>query len=238
MKRSLLEKKLLIVEDERLMRNLLVQMIKKMGFKDVQSEERAEDVVNRNDYRKVDLLITDIEMEGITGLELIKHIREENTVLSPELPVIILTGLSQMQILMEAVELKIQAFLSKPVTEKILHEKIEDVLSKSGQLIYRDANHLLTSFDSTNVEKKLEDEKDTLNIENGINETEENVALMKNVLVSMDDLSAGMILEEDVIARGSIILRTGKVLQEGHIRVIRDLKAFIENKEILVSLTK
>ena len=238
MKRSFPEKRILVVEDERLMRNLLVQMLHKIGFKEVQSEESAELVLNNPEYMKTDLLITDVEMEKISGLELVKKIRNDQTVFSKELPVIILTGLSQMRVLMDAVELKIQGFLSKPVSEKILLSKVEDVLSKSGQLVYRDINQVFTNNRSDNETDEGNEINAPLSIEKDSTEFQDKQANIKNVLVRLNDLAVGMILAEDIAARGSIILRAGKKIEQGHIQVLRDLEAFIEKKEILVSLIK
>ena len=234
MDRSLLEKKILIVEDEKLMRNLLLQMLKRMGFSNVNAIDNAEEVVKTYNYWKTDLLISDIEMDGMSGLDLIEAIRNKQTPLSTEVSIIVLTGLSKLQILMKAAELKIQGFLTKPVTEELLRNRIEEVLSKSHQIEYRDPKLNITVNDSSNNEDldsvDMEDQKE--------NHKNNKKAELINVIVDLDKLSVGMVLKEDVVARGHTILRAGKVIQEGHLKVLNDLRAFIGKKEFMVNMVK
>jgi len=241
MKLSLLNKKLLIVEDERLMRNLLFQMLKRMGFNDVSAVDNAEEVVKTNKYWKTDLLISDVEMDGMSGLELIEVIRSEKSALSCEVPIIVLTGMSQLQILMKAAELKIQGFLTKPVSEKILREKIEEILSKSSQLEYRDPKLIINNDDTLKEREQIG--SDNGNDQQSVADQDKkqdqlNETVINNVVVELHKLKAGMVLNEDIVARGHTILHAGKVIDEGHIKVLNDLIAFVEKKEIIVNMTK
>jgi len=231
MDRSLFDKKILIVEDEKLMRNLLFQMLKRMGFNDVYAIDNAEEVVKTYNYLKTDLLISDIEMDGMTGLELIEAIRNEQTPLSKEVSIIVLTGMSKLQILMKAAELKIQGFLTKPVTEELLRERIEEVLTKSKQIEYRDPKLVINKSETQKVsEQKIVDEQKD---HEKTKKTE-----LTNVIVDLEKLAVGMVLNEDVVARGRTILHAGKEIQEGHIKVLKDLSALIEKKEFLVNVVK
>ncbi len=244
MKLSLLEKKILVVEDERLMRNLLIQMLKRMGFKDVNAVDNAEEVVNTNKFWKTDLLVTDIEMEGMSGLDLIGLIRNERSPLSPEVPIMVLTGMSKLQILMEAAEQKIQGFLTKPVSEDILRQRIEEILGKSSQLVYRDPQLIIETKElSESSQEPLKKVSDNFEDDKNEKEQQENMErtetiIINNVLMDLDKLTVGMVLGEDIVARGHTILLAGKVIQEGHVKVLNDLSAFIDKKEILVNLEK
>jgi two-component system, response regulator YesN len=70
----------------------------------------------QTEYSSVDLLITDISMPRMTGLELVENIR----VFAPRLPCIILTGYGEFEYAKKAITLGVIAFLLKPVdTEEL-----------------------------------------------------------------------------------------------------------------------
>jgi len=230
MKSEFIEKRILIVEDERLMRNLLIQMVRRMGFKHVEAVESAETVVESGKYRKTDLLITDIEMDNMSGLDLIAAIRKGKSILAPELPIIVLTGMSKMPVLVKAAELKIQGFLTKPVSQDILHERVAEVLEKAVPLTYRKPERLEISDGPLADEPSPE--------ESAEQQAAPAPKTLNNITVELDKLSVGMVLREDIAARGRTILTAGKAIQEGHVQVLKDLASFIDKKEVVVDIVK
>ena len=70
----------------------------------------------------IDLVITDIQMPGVNGFELMKAIKEGH----PELPVIIITGYAEIELAAQAVNEGASAFLQKPIMFSELDAKIEE----------------------------------------------------------------------------------------------------------------
>jgi two-component system response regulator PilR (NtrC family) len=102
--------KILIVEDEKSMRDLLALMLRKEGY-DVETSDSAEVAVERMDKGGVfDLVITDISMPGMSGLELLRHTRS----LSRETEVILMTAFGSKQTAIEALNAGATYYVEKP----------------------------------------------------------------------------------------------------------------------------
>lgn len=80
-------------------------------------------------HHKIDLLITDIQMPVINGLELIQHVRK----LYPDIICVILTGYSEFNYAKEALRLGVLDYLLKPVEEEALTNILNDVYEKKYQ---------------------------------------------------------------------------------------------------------
>ena len=78
--------------------------------------------------KKPDIIISDIRMPGIDGLELVGKIRENDR----ETPVILVTAYTNMEYLLRAVELQLVKYVIKPVTE----EKLEEALKMACERLF------------------------------------------------------------------------------------------------------
>jgi len=78
----------------------------------------------------IDLVLLDYNMPGMTGAEVISHIREDRNL--RDLPVIMVTAEAYQDYVAEAAESVIDAYILKPLTIKVLKEKISIVVEKSN----------------------------------------------------------------------------------------------------------
>jgi DNA-binding NtrC family response regulator len=102
--------KILVVEDERSMRDLLALMLRKEKY-DVDTAESAEAATERMaGGGEFDLVITDISMPGMSGLELLRHTRQ----LSRETEVILMTAFGSKQTAIEALNAGATYYVEKP----------------------------------------------------------------------------------------------------------------------------
>src|SRR5688572_4199636 len=69
--------KILVVDDERSIRELLEIVLKKEGF-EVQSSRSAEEALERAKTVEFDLIVSDIKMADMSGIELLRHLRTAN----------------------------------------------------------------------------------------------------------------------------------------------------------------
>lgn len=134
MLRQYLDRKILVVEDERFMRTLLVQALHSLGFTHVKDAEDAEDALSTIEHWDVDLILTDIEMGEISGFDLIRSIREGCTPLANDTRIIVVSGLSELAALQHATELDVQGFLTKPTSQKMLGDKIVAAFKRTVNL--------------------------------------------------------------------------------------------------------
>jgi len=89
--------RVLVVEDERSMRDLLALMLRKEGYA-VETADGGVQATSRLAKDPFDLVITDVSMPGMTGLELLRHIRRT----SPEASVILMTAYGSKETAIEA----------------------------------------------------------------------------------------------------------------------------------------
>lgn len=103
--------KVLVIEDEELMIKALEFRLKKDGFEVDLARDGAQgiDLINKSAY---DLVITDIMMPFVSGLEVVSHIKSNP--LLKETPVIVLSSIGLERVVMEAFELGVDDFITKP----------------------------------------------------------------------------------------------------------------------------
>jgi excisionase family DNA binding protein len=101
--------RILVADDEEAIRELLVKTLALAEY-DVDTVPDGLQAVERLRTTHFDLLITDIRMPGLDGLGVIREARH----LQPSLPVVIITGFSSEATAIEAIELGVTGYLTKP----------------------------------------------------------------------------------------------------------------------------
>jgi len=126
---------ILFIEDEKAIRDNYVEFLKRY-FRNVYEAEDGEEAYKIYKEKKPDILIVDINIPKLNGIELLKKIREEDH----KTKAIMLTAHSDTSYLLDAVGLKLTKYLVKPVTRAQLKEalnlvfeelKLYDVLPKN-----------------------------------------------------------------------------------------------------------
>ena len=112
--------KILFVEDEQAIRENYVTYLK-MLFSEVYEAENGEKAYELYKLKKPDIMIIDINIPKLNGLDLLEKIRENDY----STKAIILTAYTDKSFLLKAAELKLTKYLVKPVTRKDLKEAID-----------------------------------------------------------------------------------------------------------------
>ena len=115
--------RILVVDDDKEILVLLSKWLNKAGF-EVTTSESAEDALIRLQVINPELVITDLYMEGMNGLDLLSRIHDDN----PLLPVIMLSGQAKIPDAVKATHLGSAAFLIKPISEKELLGEVQRCL--------------------------------------------------------------------------------------------------------------
>lgn len=117
--------KVVIVEDEIPIRNIISRIINwnELGFDLVYEADNGQSALAFIENERVDLVITDISMPFMDGLELAKHIRR----LSSSITIIILTGHNDFEYAQKAIELNVSNYLLKPITKDSFNKTLTDV---------------------------------------------------------------------------------------------------------------
>lgn len=121
--------KILIIDDEPKIRNGLSNLLtRREGWEVAGAYENAADALKYLAVNQVDVMITDIKMPEISGLELIARIRERDK----KTAIIILSGYSNFQFAQRAIELGVNRYLTKPTNPRELICVLEETEKKLG----------------------------------------------------------------------------------------------------------
>lgn len=121
--------KILIIDDEPKIRNGLSNLLtRREGWEVAGAYENAADALKYLAVNQVDVMITDIKMPEISGLELIARIRERDK----KTAIIILSGYSNFQFAQRAIELGVSRYLTKPTNPRELICGLEETEKKLG----------------------------------------------------------------------------------------------------------
>lgn len=120
-----LKAKVLLVDDEEDFLSTLAERLETRGMK-VSTVTSGEDAVAKADEQGFDLIVLDLSMPGIDGLETLKRIKAKQ----PEAEIIMLTGQGSIKTGIEAMKLGAEDFLQKPVNITELMDKISEAKEK------------------------------------------------------------------------------------------------------------
>jgi NADH-quinone oxidoreductase subunit E/NADP-reducing hydrogenase subunit HndA len=115
--------KILVVDDEPIILRSCERTLSPEGF-DVETVTSPIDALKREDLNKFEIIISDLRMPGMDGIEFIKEVRKVNQ----QAGIIIITGYPSQETLKEAVSLKIVDYLPKPFSPTLLLEVVTNTM--------------------------------------------------------------------------------------------------------------
>src|SRR6202012_4729643 len=116
--------RILLIDDDPALGGFLSRVLRTRGGFEVVHEPEATAGLRRIEAQSGDLLITDIELPGMTGLELLERLRQ----LVPDLPVAVLTGHATVDYAVTALRSAAAEFLEKPITAETLVAKATELV--------------------------------------------------------------------------------------------------------------
>ncbi|MDH4122358.1 MAG: response regulator [Deltaproteobacteria bacterium] len=119
--------KILVAEDNLNLRKVLVNILKKIGFQEIQEADDGENAWEMVQKGGVDLVLTDWAMPGLTGLELLDKIRSADAPLKT-IPVMMITAADTKSSIMTAGKHGIDGYIIKPFSVNTVIEKLQEVL--------------------------------------------------------------------------------------------------------------
>jgi two-component system, response regulator PdtaR len=123
------QRRVVVAEDESLIRMDIVETLKEHGYEVVGEAGDGHRAVELATQLKPDLMVMDIKMPNLDGLSAAEKIAEL------KIPVVLLTAFSQQELVARAAEVGAMAFLVKPFTPQDLMPAIEIALSRHQQLV-------------------------------------------------------------------------------------------------------
>jgi DNA-binding NtrC family response regulator len=118
------KKRILIIEDDEEMRSLLKDFFEEEGL-ETDSVNNGSEAFRKLVKESFDLIITDIRMPGLTGLDILPGIKK----LHPEAPIIVITAFGTEEVHRRAIERGATAYLEKPIHFHKLKTMIHEIIS-------------------------------------------------------------------------------------------------------------
>ncbi len=118
----------LICDDSRQIRSLLKTFLNGFGVKDVSEAIDADTAFEKMLAGDPDLIITDWNMPPTSGLEFVKRIRMGDDSPNPYVPIIMLTGFTELHRVKQARDAGITSFLAKPLSAQSLYKRMISIV--------------------------------------------------------------------------------------------------------------
>ncbi len=124
-------KRILVVEDNPSNLLYLCKVLTKAGYEPIQAQS-ASDAMTLLETEPVDLLLTDLMMPEVDGIELTRRVRQMPTFST--LPILMCTAAKDRSHVIEAAKYNIQGYILKPIDRDLLLERLAGILAAPPSL--------------------------------------------------------------------------------------------------------
>ena len=127
--------RVLVADDNQHMRAILVVMLNSFGIKAIREVKDGADGMEALRRWPADLAVVDFQMEPVDGVAFTRMVRTAPDTPNPYLPIIMLTGHSEMARVTEARDAGVNEFIVKPLTAKVLVDRINACIYRQRPFI-------------------------------------------------------------------------------------------------------
>jgi two-component system chemotaxis response regulator CheY len=117
----------LVVDDFSTMRRIIKNFLNDLGYTNIVEADDGKTALPKLKAGEVDFLITDWNMPGMQGLELLRLVRGDPA--TKKLPVLMVTAEAKREQIVEAAQAGVNGYVVKPFTAATLKEKIDKILT-------------------------------------------------------------------------------------------------------------
>ncbi len=123
--------KFLVVDDFSTMRRIVRNLLKELGFTNVDEAEDGQVALQKLNSLPFDFVVTDCNMPNMDGLTLLQNIRANPSL--KHLPVLMITAEAKKENIIAAAQAGASGYIVKPFTAATLSEKLEKIFEKMGK---------------------------------------------------------------------------------------------------------
>ena len=120
--------KILIVDDFSTMRRIIKNLLRDLGFTNTHEADDGSTALPMLKSGDFDFLVTDWNMPGMSGIELLKEVRSDGKLAG--LPVLMVTAEAKRDQIIEAAQAGVNGYVVKPFTAQVLKEKIDKIFER------------------------------------------------------------------------------------------------------------
>ncbi len=117
--------KILVVDDMVTMRRIVKNILKQLGFVNVEEAENGQEALQKLRADTYGFVVSDWNMPVMTGIDMLRAVRADEKLKTT--PVLMVTAEAQQSNLIEAVQAGVSNYIVKPFTAETLQEKIEKI---------------------------------------------------------------------------------------------------------------
>lgn len=119
---------ILVVDDFSTMRRIVKNVLRELGFNNLKEAEDGAPALQILKTTKIDFVVTDWNMPGMNGLDLLKAIRADEKLKT--IPVLMVTAEAKREQIIEAAQAGVNGYVVKPFTAQTLKVKMEKVFER------------------------------------------------------------------------------------------------------------
>lgn len=123
--------KFLVVDDFSTMRRIVRNLLKELGYTNVDEAEDGVVALQKLSAGGIDFVVTDWNMPNMTGIELLRAIRANPQI--AHLPVLMITAEAKKENIIEAAQAGASGYIVKPFTAATMAEKMAKIFEKMGK---------------------------------------------------------------------------------------------------------
>lgn len=120
--------RILIVDDFSTMRRIVKNLLNDLGFSNTAEAEDGNAALSALRASKFDFVVTDWNMPGMTGIELLREIRADANL--SKMPVLMVTAEAKREQIIEAAQAGVNGYIIKPFTAATLQEKLVKIFER------------------------------------------------------------------------------------------------------------
>lgn len=120
--------KILVVDDFSTMRRIVRNLLRDLGFNNIEEADDGNTALPMLRNGKFDFLVTDWNMPGMSGMELLQAIRADENLKS--LPILMVTAEAKRDQIVAAAQAGVNGYVVKPFTAAVLKDKIEKIFER------------------------------------------------------------------------------------------------------------
>lgn len=121
--------KILVVDDLHAMRRVICHILRSLGYREITQAEDGASAIDKLNRQQFDFVITDWNMPGTCGLELLKYIRANRRF--AKLPVLMITAEGSRDKVLVAANAGVSSYITKPFSAAILSRKINKLFPQA-----------------------------------------------------------------------------------------------------------
>ncbi|ALG71173.1 regulator [Azospirillum thiophilum] len=120
--------RILVVEDQPFVRRTIIQILGQIGFRGIAEADNGETAMQECIRVNPDLIVCDIDMKPVSGLQFLARLRASTEAANPRAPVVFLTNHTESEIVKQAMTLGVNGFVVKPPSFAALKERVDRLL--------------------------------------------------------------------------------------------------------------